>query len=272
MVAPAPAPTAAAPAEPAPAPVAVATTTTTTTTTTTVVPAPRPPPPIPARGVSTTDFDRPPTPRRPDTHHGLGAILSAATMGAVAWGATIGQVRHVNGCAAGIRAGTIDNSAFACASAQSAQSGGSIGRFTAIKVMSNVSTWALAPVSGALRGNHDAVRVAWDGARARRPWFWILGGVGLSVTGLATSGMSAYVYGGRCGNNNCLNELRAYYVSQQVGQSLFSAGLGMFTYGLVYRRKLEENMAYLQRARMASIRVAPQVGPGMAGAGITGQF
>ncbi len=205
-------------------------------------------------------------PERPPALKGRFLLASTVGLGAVSWGLTLGQIGLLRGCSSKVQAGEIEDGIGACLY-------NSDSRLTAmggLKVLTNLGNWGVAGAAGAVRGNYDAIDHVWAGRASRRHGVWIGSGIALALAGITTSALTGAAFSRVDCSNGCTDNLSAYLIGQQSAQSLFTAGIGMFAYGVVYGHEYKQNHAY--KNRMASLRAAPQVSRDYAGASISGRF
>ena len=140
-----------------------------------------------------------------------------------------------------------------------------------LRALANVSNWAVAGSAGAIKGNYDAIDHVWTNRKPRRSGLWIGGGIGLALAGMTTGTAAAAVaFRGPCSDSSCAQNLAGYLVASQAAQSMFTAGLGMAAYGMVYHYEYQDNHAY--KNRLATLRATPTVTADYAGASFSGRF
>jgi len=247
-----------------------------------------PPPPTPAPATTPPPADAPPPAgpqthevARPQTHSGIGLIVAASVVGAGAWGTAIGKIVLVERCSDSIddTMTTTDAqvSAFTCF--QSAR--GILGLSIAGWFL-NWATWGLAAGAGAVRGKHDGVGYAWDGAPDRVAGGYIGGGAAMLGVGVLGIGLTRIFSLNilRCDVNADLNKclkrkFNGYFAAVQVSSSLVAAGLGMMIYGIVYGK----NRRQFENRRVTDLQIVPDVslfrengGSNYNGLALTGKF
>ncbi|MGH1345771.1 MAG: hypothetical protein ACRBN8_29670 [Nannocystales bacterium] len=255
VAAPTPAPVATPAPAPAPAPVAA------TPAAAPAPPAPRVSPPL----VLPTSPHAGWEPDRPEALTGKWLVRTSIGLGAVSWGLTIGQVALARGCSSR-RSAEDEATAQDCLynDPQVASLGG-------LRALSNVSNWGVAGTAGAIKGNYDAIDHVWTNRKPRRSGLWIGGGIGLALAGMTTGAVSAgLALGTTCTDPSCTQNVSAYLIASQAAQSMFTAGVGMAAYGMVYQYEYKDNHAY--KNRLATLRAAPTVTADFAGASLSGRF
>lgn len=260
VAAPAPAPVAApapAPAPaPQPAPVAAP-----QPVAATPAPAPRVSPPVVLPASSLRGWQ----PDRPEALSGKWLVRTSIGLGAVSWGLAIGQIASARGCSSRL-GGDGELTAQDCLfnDPQVASLGG-------LRALSNVSNWAVAGTAGAIKGNYDGIDHVWTNRKPRRSGLWIGGGIGLVLAGITTGAVSTgLAFRGSCTDSSCMQNVASYLIAGQAAQSMFTAGVGMAAYGLVYQYEYKNNHAY--KNRLATLRAAPTVTANFAGASLSGRF
>lgn len=275
VAAPTPAPAAAATpaAEPTPAPVAAA------APTPVAAPAPAP---APAPVAAPQPAVAPPAPRvspptvlppsahggwepdRPEAISGKWLVRTSIGLGVISWGLAIGQIASARGCSS--RLGDEELTAQGCrfSDPQVASLGG-------LRALSNVSNWAVAGTAGAIKGNYDGIDHVWTNRKARRSGLWIGGGIGLALAGITTGAISAgLAFRGTCTESSCMQHVASSLIAGQAAQSMFTAGVGMAAYGMVYQHEYKNSHAY--KNRLATLRATPTVTANFAGASFSGRF
>lgn len=252
VAAPAPAPVAAPAPAPAPtaAPVAVAP----------PAPSPRVSPPVVLPPSSNLGWE----PDRPDALSGKWLVRTSIGLGAVSWGLAIGQIASARGCASRL-SGEDELTAQGCLynDPQVASLGG-------LRALSNVSNWAVAGTAGAIKGNYDGIDHVWTNRKPRKSGLWIGGGIGLALAGITTGAVSTGLAFRDCTDSSCMQNVASYLIAGQAAQSMFTAGVGMAAYGMVYQYEYKNNHAY--KNRLATLRAAPTVTANFAGASLSGRF
>ncbi len=206
-------------------------------------------------------------PDRPSALTGRGFIASSVGLGALGWGLTFAQIGLLRGCPARID-GDVELSANACLF----EADGRMAALGGLRALTNVSNWGIAGTAGAIRGNYEAIDHVWTNRAPRRSGLWIGGGIGLALAGMTTGAVATgMAYGGTCPEARCLGNLAGYLVAQQAAQTMFTAGVGMAAYGMVYRYEYADNHAYKNRMA-SSLRAAPAVSANYAGASLSGRF
>lgn len=204
-------------------------------------------------------------PERPDALRGRWLMGSSIGLGVLGWGLALGQVGVVRGCAARLD-GDLEVSAETCMTDDS-----TFATLAGARALTNISNWGLAGTAGAIRGNYDAIDHVWAGRAPRRSGVWIASGFALAATGMTAGAVATALTLSRdCDPSRCPQTVASYVVAGQAAQTLFTAGIGMAAYGMVYRYEYRDNDAY--KNRMASLRAAPTVSSNYAGASVSGRF
>lgn len=204
----------------------------------------------------------------PEPRTGRGWLIGSGVLGGLAWAATATQIALADGCGAQIRAGEIGNAPYDCG--MRGQRSMALFGLQAAKATANFGSWLSAAGGGTARGRYEAVEVARAQRRPRAAGSWVFHGFALSAAAMAGIGAASFYVSRPCRGGDCTNELRTYFVMQQVSQTAFSAGLGMMAFGFSYNGERRRHLDVLRRAR--SVRVAPQLSPAGGGASIAGRF
>ena len=77
-------------------------------------------------------------------------------------------------------------------------------------------------------------------------------------------------FSGDCNEASCARNITGYVIAGQAAQTMFSAGVGMMAYGMVYQYEYKDNHRY--KNRMATLRATPAVSRNFAGASLSGRF
>lgn len=254
------APVAAAPAAPAaapaPAPVAAP-----QPAAAPIAPPPRVSPPTVLPPSSNVGWE----PDRPEALSGKWLVRTSIGLGAVSWGLAIGQIASARGCSSRL-SGEDELTVQGCrfSDPQVAALGG-------LRALTNVSNWAVAGTGGAIKGNYDGIDHVWTNRKPRRSGLWIGGGIGLALAGITTGAVSAgLAFRGTCTESSCMQHVASSLIAGQAAQSMFTAGVGMAAYGMVYQYEYKNNHAY--KNRLATLRATPTVSANFAGASFSGRF
>ena len=205
-------------------------------------------------------------PERPDALSGRWLVFTSLGLGAASWGLTFGQVGMIRGCSARLD-GDLEFSAGDCL-----YSDRNVGALGGLRALTNVTNWGVAATAGAIKGNYDAIDHVWTGRAPRRSGLWIGGGIGLALAGMTTGVVAASMtFGDRtCTGTSCDRNLAGYLVASQAAQSMFTAGVGMTAYGMVYHYEYKDNLSY--KNRLSTMRAAPVLTADFAGASVSGRF
>lgn len=205
-------------------------------------------------------------PERPDALSGRWLVFSSLGLGAASWGLTFGQVGMLRGCSARLD-GDLEFKAGDCL-----YSDGRVGALGGLRAVTNVTNWGVAAAAGAIKGNYDAIDHVWTGRAPRRSGLWIGGGIGLALAGMTTGAVAASMTFGdhTCTGDSCDRDLAGYLIASQAAQSMFTAGVGMTAYGMVYHYEYKDNLSY--KERLATLRAAPVLTADFAGASVSGRF
>lgn len=218
-----------------------------------------PPPPLPTQAPA--DW----RPLKPNARKGRVLLGTTVVLGAATWGLAIGQIALAQGCPQKIRIGSGEATISECLFADDTMLAG-VG---ALRGLANVGNWGVAAAAGGVRGNYDAIEHVWGDRAPRRHRAWIGAGVALTVGGMLTGALSSAAYGQGCLDpDRCYQQLATYILVGQAAQSMFTAGIGMFTYGIVYGHEYRDNRRYVGRR----VSVTPRFGPRMAGASLSAKF
>ncbi|MEM6290135.1 MAG: hypothetical protein AAGA54_02690 [Myxococcota bacterium] len=251
------------PAQPAPAPAPVAQPAPAAQPASAAAPSPRVSPPL-VLGSSTASSSWEPV--RPQAYSGKWLLGSTIGLGALSWGITFAQVGMLRSCPARLD-GDLEISAGNCLFNVDGRQAAMAG----VKALANVGNWGVAGAAGAIKGNYDAIDHVWAGRARRRTGLWIGGGIGLALAGMTTSAIATGAYfNSECIEDGCVENLSGFLVAQQAAQSMFTAGVGILSYGMVYHYEYDDNEKY--KNRLATLRAAPTVTPTFAGASLTGRF
>ena len=205
-------------------------------------------------------------PARPDALSGRWLVFSSVGLGAASWGLTFAQMGLLRGCSARLD-GDLEISADNCLYRDS-----SMAALGGVRALVNVTNWGVAGTAGAIKGNYDAIDHVWAGRAPRRSGLWIGGGIGLALAGITTGALAAsFTFGDAgCSDGTCTRNLSGYLIATQAAQSMFTAGVGMASYGMVYRYEYNDNHAY--KNRLSTLRASPTVTANFAGASVSGRF
>lgn len=204
-------------------------------------------------------------PDRPEALSGKWLVRTSIGLGAVSWGLTIGQIGTARGCSS--RSGGGDE----LKPQDCLYNDPKVSSLGGLRALANVSNWGVAGTAGAIKGNYDAIDHVWTHRKPRRAGLWIGGGIGLGLAGITTGAVSASLaFRGSCPNSSCTQNLASYLIASQAAQSMFTAGLGMAAYGMVYHYEYKDNHAY--KNRLATLRATPTVTADFAGASFSGRF
>ncbi|MCR9159873.1 MAG: hypothetical protein ACE37F_05950 [Nannocystaceae bacterium] len=205
-------------------------------------------------------------PERPDALRGRWLVVTSLGLGAASWGLTFGQVGMIRGCSARLD-GDLEFTAGDCL-----YSDRNVAALGGLRALTNVSNWGVAATAGAIKGNYDAIDHVWTRRAPRRSGLWIGGGIGLALAGMTTGAIAASMtFGDRtCTGTSCDRNLAGYLIASQAAQSMFTAGVGMTAYGMVYHYEYKDNLSY--KNRLATMRAAPVLTADFAGASISGRF
>ncbi len=205
-------------------------------------------------------------PQRPDAPKGKWLVFTSVGLGAASWGLALGQVGLVRGCAARLD-GDLELSSNNCLYRES-----NVAALGGIRALTNVANWGVAGTAGAIKGNYDAIDHVWTNRAPRRSGLWIGGGIGLALAGMTTGAVATSMVfrDGVCTESNCSRNLATYLIAGQAAQSMFTAGVGMAAYGMVYHYEYKDNRDY--KNRLATIRATPTVTANFAGASVSGRF
>ena len=206
-------------------------------------------------------------PERPKAMSGRGLVWTSIGLGAASWGLTLGQVGMIRGCAARLD-GDLEFTADECLYEDS-----NVAALGGLKALTNVANWGVSATAGAIKGNYDAIDHVWIGRAPRRSGLWIGGGIGLALAGMTTGAIAASMTfrdGASCSAGSCNANLAAYLIAGQTAQTMFTAGVGMMAYGMVYHYEYRDNLSY--KNRLATMRAAPVVTADFAGASLSGRF
>jgi hypothetical protein len=205
-------------------------------------------------------------PERPDALKGRWLVVTSLGLGVASWGLTLGQVGMIRGCSARLD-GDLEFSAGDCL-----YSDRNVAALGGLRALTNVTNWGVAATAGAIKGNYDAIDHVWTGRAPRRSGLWIGGGIGLALAGMTTGAVAASMtFGDRtCTGSSCDRNLAGYLIASQAAQSMFTAGVGMTAYGMVYHYEYKDNLSY--KNRLATLRASPVVTGDFAGASVSGRF
>ena len=214
---------------------------------------------------------------RPAPKKGTGLIVGAGVTGGLAWITVVSRLTSLERCktAAGnalLGEGGGFDAILACM-----RSTASLVTLTPMGWILNGATHGLAPSAGAVRGEYDGVRAAWDGAPDRDARVFV--GVGAGLLGAGVVGRLATIVvfwrQFRLGTPVLLFRnypLSVHFLMAQVSASSISAGAGMLAYGLSYKKHRTTEEGRRMAAGLAELRLAPQLGWDYTGLSLTGRF
>ncbi len=207
--------------------------------------------PLPAPSDSTgSDPQR--TLRLPD-ETGRGLMIGSIATGALGWAMSFGSIGVITQDCDGL-----------------GECFGQLETFfylTGVRWGANGAAMGLAIPAGARRGKYDATKDAIEGAPARNVDAFVRGGaaaVGVGAAGWVIMRIGLFTFFQRCGGSGGCGI--GYLVGLQTSFALASAGSGVLSYGLAYRK----HSGWLGRS--AEVRVVPQLSPEYSGLSLAGRF
>ena len=239
----------------------------------TVAPAPAPAPAgTPGTAAGGTGIVQKPAPE-PGNKKGLGLMIAAGGVGAIAWGATAATAGLLsNSCAKGA---TVDNAGDTFGKCVTKAT--SILGLIVLKWLANDATYGLAPAAGLVRGRWEASDYVYSGNHDRKGT--MLAAIGGGALGAGIIG-KVVLWGLlpntlRCpvdlGYGPCVRRRWVgYIIGQQVMSSTIAAGAGLLAFGVYYgkERKARERLFF----RPDQVRIVPSMSPQFSGMSLAGRF
>ncbi|MCH9685129.1 MAG: hypothetical protein K0V04_27070 [Deltaproteobacteria bacterium] len=227
----------------------------------------------PTPAPSTGTIVKKPAPPPPD-QNGMGLMIAAGAVGAVALGAGVGRAVIISKSCASPGDVAVDAAGSITDCLRDART---LVALTAVEWTANTGTYVLAPVAGMIRAQFDSSRYMYSGKPNHNGA--LLAGIGGGVLGIGLFtkiGLWAALpkrlscpfddnYG------KCVRrKFAGYFIGTQLASTAIAAGAGLLSYGIFYNkeRKAKERLFF----RPDEVRVAPALGRNYSGVALTGRF
>ncbi len=211
-------------------------------------------PPTPVDGIV-----KKPAPQPDQSRKGLGLLISAGVVGAIAWGAAGARIGLVRRCVDSDQ--NVEN-IFDCVRSISSYLG-----LTAMVWIANDVTYGLGPGAGMVRGRYEASEYAYSGKYDRKGTIWTAVGGGIFGVGLVSKitlwALTFNVF--KCPVDeiadanefdDCLRRrLTGQLLAHQFASGMIAGGAGAMTYGIYYskERAAREKLFF----RPETVRLSP---------------
>lgn len=192
-------------------------------------------------GMSATGaIEKKPAPK-PDRKQGIGLMVAAGAVGAVAWGMAGARIAMINRCV------TTDqdvSSALTCVTEVPAYLG-----LTVLIWLANDTTYGLGPAAGMVRGRYEASEYAYSGKYDRKGTIWAATGgaiMGVGIIGKITSWALGFkVLNCPAGTveeiemlDDCLRKrLIGINLAHQFSSTMIAGGAGALAFGIYYNKE-----------------------------------
>lgn len=206
---------------------------------------------------------------KPVVQDGTGLIIASSVAGGLAWAnATITRMMAMRFCMDDLEDAGL-NDYTSC----SRLGDPAVAALTGTNWLINGLTYGLAPAAAEMRGHHDKLVDRWSGKRQRNIDAFL--GIGVTLIGIGVAGRITGVVLNTLGDCEpdpkvCRRDVTLEILGAQLSSSTIATGAALLQYGLTYGRVSKRSRRRQQK--IGSLRVAPQLGRGFGGLGLTGWF